>query len=72
MEIDLNKIVEQLTGFVGEYGLKLVGAIVVWIIGSMIVKGLTKTIRKRLNKSDMDDTLKPFLGTLVGTLLKNL
>ncbi|MEJ6077076.1 mechanosensitive ion channel [Vibrio sp. 1-Bac 57] len=53
-----------------EYGPKLIGAIVVWIIGSWLIKILVKTFGKILDKSNMDVSLKPFLCSIVGTLLK--
>ena len=52
------------------YGPKLIGAIVVWILGGWIIKLLIKGFKRLLDKRDVDDSLKPFLGTLVGTLLK--
>ncbi len=53
-----------------EYGPKLVGAIVVWIIGSIIVKLLSKGFTKVLEKNNTDPSLVPFLSSLVATLLK--
>lgn len=57
---------------VGQYGLKIVGGIVALIIGLWIVKIVLKTIKKAFDKSKVDHTLKPFLVTLVGFLLKVL
>ena len=52
------------------YGPKLIGAIAVWIIGGWVIKLLIKGFKSIMDKRDLDDSLKPFLGTLVGTLLK--
>ncbi|WP_241448761.1 mechanosensitive ion channel family protein [Aquimarina pacifica] len=57
---------------VGQYGLKIVGGIVALIIGLWIVKIIMKAIKKAFDKSKVDSTLKPFLVTLVGFLLKVL
>ncbi|MFC2110270.1 mechanosensitive ion channel family protein, partial [Bacteroidota bacterium] len=48
------------------------GAIAVWIIGSIIVKSMTNAFGKLLDKRDTDASLKPFLKSLVGALLKVL
>jgi len=55
---------------VGQYGLKIVGGIVALIIGLWIVKMIMKAITKAFDRSSVDSTLKPFLVTLVGFLLK--
>jgi small conductance mechanosensitive channel len=52
--------------------LKLIGAILVLIIGLWIVKGMTKTIRRMMEKSKMDESLIPFLGSIIGVILKVL
>ncbi|MGY5352195.1 mechanosensitive ion channel family protein [Wenyingzhuangia sp. IMCC45533] len=52
------------------YGLKLVSAILVWIIGGFIIGALVKGFSKMLDKRNTDASLKPFLKSLVGTLLK--
>jgi len=55
---------------VGQYGLKIVGGIVALIIGLWIVKIIMKAVSKAFDKSKIDTTLRPFLITLVGFLLK--
>jgi len=72
-------IMSSLSGFfnsiqegVGQYGLKIVGGIVALIIGLWIVKMIMRAIKKGFDKSNVDSTLKPFLVTLVGFLLKVL
>lgn len=52
------------------YGPKLVGAIIVWIVGGIIIKVLVKSFERILNKKDIDPSLKPFLKGIVGALLK--
>lgn len=52
-----------------EYGMKLLGAIAVWIIGVWILKLLMRAFDKMLSLSKIDDTLRPFLkGTAEGLL----
>ena len=57
---------------VGQYGLKIVGGIVALIIGLWIVKIILKGVQKAFDKSKVDQTLKPFLVTLINFLLKVL
>lgn len=52
------------------YGPKLVMAILIWIIGSWVIKLLVKGIKKALEKGDYDISLKKFLVNLVSWALK--
>ncbi|WP_163537551.1 mechanosensitive ion channel domain-containing protein [Gracilibacillus sp. YIM 98692] len=47
-------------------------AIIVLIVGLMVIKAITKFISTRIEKSKMDDSLKPFLVSLIGAILKIL
>lgn len=68
--MELDKILETLSTYATEYGLKLIGAIVVWIIGRWVIKLILKAFGKVMDKSNTDASLKPFLKSLVGALLK--
>ncbi len=57
---------------VGKYGLKIIGGIFALIIGLWIIKMVMKAVTKAFDKSKVDGTLRPFLTTLVGFLLKLL
>lgn len=70
--MDIENIKNQTVELVSEYGLKLIGAIAVWIIGSIIVKALTKAFGNALEKSKTDPSLQPFLKSIIGVLLKVL
>ena len=61
---------EEIVNMALEYGPKILGAIAVWIIGSFIIKILLKALNKGLEKSNVDASLKPFLSSMSGTLLK--
>lgn len=52
------------------YGPKLVGAVLVWIIGGLIIKVLVKSFEKILDKREIDSSLKPFLKGIVKSLLR--
>lgn len=52
------------------YGPKLLGAIVVLIIGLWIIKIINKAVSRMLEKKDFDPSLEPFVRTLISVLLK--
>jgi small conductance mechanosensitive channel len=54
------------------YGPKLIGAILILIIGFQIIKGFSKWMKRILQKRNIDLSLQPFLLTMTGTLLKTL
>ena len=53
-----------------DYGLKILGAIVIWIIGSWVIKMLLKGFTKVMNAGDYDESLKKFLRNLIKWVLK--
>ena len=65
-EIALNKATEMAV----TYGPKIIAAIVVWIIGSWVIKGLGKGIVRVMDKGGTDPSLKPFIRGLAEILLK--
>lgn len=53
-----------------EYGIKIITAIVIWIVGKWIINKLMKLFRKMLQRNkNMDSTLEKFLSNLVKTIL---
>ena len=70
--IEVQKYTGKLIDFFVEYGPKLIGAILVLIIGLWIVKLITKGTGRMLEKRKIDSSLIPFLKSLVSTLLKAL
>lgn len=70
--MDHQKIVADLIEMVVLYGPKLVSAILVWIVGAWVIKGLMIAINKALAKAKVDESLIPFVRGLTGTLLKVL
>lgn len=63
---NINKIVEN---YVIPYGLNFLLAIVIFIIGKMVVKSLTKLTKKILNKAKVDDILVEFIAGITSSLL---
>ncbi|MDX2444452.1 MAG: mechanosensitive ion channel, partial [Bacteroidales bacterium] len=52
------------------YGPKLVGALLVLVIGLWIIKLINKAVSRLLEKKDWDPSLEPFIRTLISILLK--
>ena len=53
-----------------EYGLKILGAIVIWLIGSFVIKRIIKLMRKGMEKANYDASLKKFLLNLINWIFK--
>jgi len=55
-----------------EYGIKILGAIIIWIVGSWIIKKLVNGTRTLMIKRGYDESLQKFLINLLGWLFKIL
>jgi small conductance mechanosensitive channel len=53
-----------------EYGITLLLALLVLVIGLSVIKYIIKGFRKTLDKRGVDSSLKPFLCSIAGALLK--
>lgn len=52
------------------FGPKLIGAFLIWIIGSFAIKMLMKGVKKTFKKSNYDESLQKFLTNLINWSLK--
>lgn len=68
METSIEWIKTMLT----EYGVKVLGAIVVLLIGLWIIKAMLKGVRRLFEKRGVDASLRPFLASMIGVILKVL
>ncbi len=75
----METITSSLSGFynsiatgMGDWGLQLIGAFAALIIGLWIIRMLMKGISRAFESQKIDDTLRPFLLTLIGFALKIL
>ncbi len=68
----IENLMTELSQFVITYGPKLVGAIIVWIFGTFIIRKITRALHILMDKKDLDPSLKPFLKSLLGIILKLL
>lgn len=58
--------------FVSVYGLKVIGAIVIWIIGSWLIKKIMNAVSNLMEKKAYDVSLQKFLTNLIKWVLKIL
>ncbi|MBN2637964.1 MAG: mechanosensitive ion channel [Bacteroidales bacterium] len=63
---------EKVLDFSTQYGLRLLGAIVVLLLGLWVIKLLTKASHKLMDKSSVDPSLSSFLKSIISILLKVL
>lgn len=72
MEIDISSASNQAAEFIYTYAPKLLGAILVYFIGGLVIKWIMKSFVKVLDKRNTDASLKPFLKSLFSVLLRTL
>jgi small conductance mechanosensitive channel len=60
----MEAIVTKLQEFVAEYGMKVVGAILILVIGRIVAKLIQKLIKALMEKSKADPALVSFVGSL--------
>ncbi len=68
----MENLSEQINEIVFVYGPKLIGAIITLIIGMWIISVVTRSLRKRFEKQNMEPSLRGFLNSMIGILLKAL
>ncbi|MEO0459677.1 MAG: mechanosensitive ion channel domain-containing protein [Myxococcota bacterium] len=69
---DLEKVSDTVIQLVLSYGPKLVLAIVTLIVGLFLIGSAGKLLNRIMEKTRVNPTLRPFLGSLVGWVLKAL
>ncbi len=68
--MDISASIQNLINLLFEWAPKLVGAIVVLLIGLWIIGGLTKAIRRAMENSGLDKDVVPFLTSICNVLMK--
>ena len=67
---EAQKWIDKGIDFIVEYGTNVIGAILIFIIGSWIVKKIMGALRKVMSKSKYDESLQRFLLNLLSWALK--
>jgi len=70
--MDYQKYIDVIINYIMEYGLKVVVAILILIIGIWLVRKIVKISQTLMNKNGVDETLQKFLGNLMSWALKIL
>lgn len=65
----MKEFLEFIVPYLTEYGLKIIGAVAILVIGLWLAKLITKTFNKTLVKREVDDTLVQFFTAIVRILL---
>mgnify|MGYP000306261383 FL=1 len=72
MNLNFQKVYESFIDFTFYYGPKIIGAILVWIIGLWLIRLLGKGVNLMFERSKLDASLKTFLHSLISVILKVL
>ena len=64
MDIDINAILQKVYEYLAEYGLRILGALIIFLIGRWLAKIASQWIEKALTKSRLDKTLVKFIKNL--------
>jgi small conductance mechanosensitive channel len=70
--MNTEQIITKLTDLLVQYGPKLLGAIFVLIVGGWIIRLLMRGMKRVMERSKIDNSLKPFLTSLTRTLFRAL
>ena len=68
----MDNAVEKAWDFVLLYGPKILGAVLLLVVGLLVIRLLTRTAAKIMEQKSLDPSLRPFLKTLINLGLKTL
>lgn len=71
-KIDLEKLMTDGSSMVVEYAPKILGAILIYIVGFWLTKRITRFVQTQMSNRSDDPTLSNFLGSLISILLKTV
>ena len=66
----MENLSQQIYGIVEVYGPKLIGALITLIVGMWVISVLRGAISKRMEKKEVDASLRGFLNSMIGITLK--
>lgn len=67
--LDVQGILDTLVAYLSTYGLSIIAAILIFVVGKMVAKWLVKIFDKTMSKSGVDSTLKKFILDALYTLM---
>jgi small conductance mechanosensitive channel len=69
IEFNVDQYIEQAPGLIIKYGTMLVVALLIFILGKWIARGVSNAVVRAMNKRDVDVTITRFVGSLVYGIL---
>jgi len=66
---EVNKYVDMAIQYGAEYGIKVIGAIAIFVIGKWVAKKLSGFIKKLMDRGEIDTTLSAFIASIIDILL---
>ncbi|MCL5281678.1 MAG: mechanosensitive ion channel [Planctomycetes bacterium] len=63
----IHEIISRLSALVAQYGLNLIGALAIFVVGRWVAKSVSSLLSKALTKAKVDATLVPFIENLAYT-----
>jgi small conductance mechanosensitive channel len=63
-KMDINQMLEKVWELVTIYGLKVIAAIVIFVVGRWIARFISNMVRKMMRKADVDQTLRKFVANM--------
>jgi len=66
---DVNKYVDMAIQYGAEYGVRIIGAIAIFVIGKWIAKKLSGLIKKVMERGEIDPTLSAFIASIIDIIL---
>ena len=67
--MDVNQIIQTVTTIAIAFGLKIIGAIVVWVVGRYLIGLAVRLVSNALERQRVDPTVLRYLGTVVSVTL---
>lgn len=67
---DLTKVYENIQVLAATYGMKILGAIIFFVIGLWVTNAIAKFFSRMMSKKGVDPSLQSFLASMIGVALK--
>lgn len=68
--MELDKWIDKGYSIILDFGPKIIGAILIWFIGSWLIKKVVKAAKKIMTKGNYEQSLQKFLSNLLNWILK--
>lgn len=65
MEMNIDQVIQKIWELLTIYGIKVIAAIAIFVIGRWIAKIVSNLVRRMMRKAKVDETLRKFVGGIV-------